>query len=332
MKWAFVGASTIASQHMIAAVRAQKDSDVSWVVSGSEQRVRTYADEHQIENATTDLTHALADPSVTAVYISSTNEKHLSQAMAAIEAGKHILCEKPLAMSVSDAVQMVKAAEAKGLVFGTNHHLRCSGTHHAIRNLIQDGTLGRVLSLRIHHAVYLPGHLQGWRINDAKAGGGVIPDITVHDADVTRFLLAEDPVSVIGEMSSSSMGEGVEDSAMSVWTMPSGTMVMSHESFTHSHAGTGLEVHGDKGSIFAKGVMTQLPVGTIELHNADGCHTVPYSDHSLYGYGVAKFTAAVAGTDQPAASGIDGVKSLAVAKAVKQAAETGQRVTIDYGL
>ena len=332
MQWVFVGASTIASQHMIGAVRAQEGSDVAWVVSGSASRVGTYAEEHGIANATTDLAEALADPAVEAVYISSTNEKHLPQAMAAIDAGKHVLCEKPLAMTVPEAVSMVETANTKGVVFATNHHLRCSGSHQAIRGLIEDGTLGKVLSLRIHHAVYLPDFLQGWRINDAAAGGGVIPDITVHDADVTRFLLGEDPISVVAEMSVSGMGQGVEDSAMSVWTMPSGAMVMSHESFTHAFAGTGLEVHGEKGSIFAKGVMTQMPVGEIELVTAEGRKAVTYSDHSLYAYGVARFTEAVKDGGEPAGDGIVGVKSLAVAMAVKQSAETGQRVTIDYGL
>nr|WP_281496011.1 Gfo/Idh/MocA family oxidoreductase [Marivita sp. S6314] len=200
-----------------------------------------------------------------------------------------------------------------------------------MRDVIADGRIGRVLSLRIFHAVHLPPHLQGWRINDASAGGGVIPDITVHDADVARFLLGEDPVDVVAQMGVSGMGDGVEDSAMSVWSMPSGAMVMSHESFTHPYAGSGVEVHGDKGSIFARGVMTQEPVGEIELVTDVGREALSFSDHSLYEQGVADFVAAIAGQGRPAADGLDGVKSLAVALAVREAAQTGRRVTVDYG-
>ena len=117
---------------------------------------------------------------------------------------------------------------------------------------------------------------------------------------------------------------------MSVWTMPSGAMVMSHESFTHAFAGTGIEVHGTAGSLFAQGVMTQQPVGQIDLVTAAGTERIPFPAHDLYTYGVARFCAAVAGTGSPAATGMDGVKSLAVAQAVLQAAATGTRVTVTY--
>ncbi|SPH17191.1 1,5-anhydro-D-fructose reductase [Defluviimonas aquaemixtae] len=331
MKWALIGASTIAAQHMIGAFRAQDGGEVVRVVSGSADRAAAYAGEHGIPGSGSDLAEALADPEVDAVYISSTNEKHHAQALAAIGAGKHVLCEKPLAMSVGDAVEMVRAAEDAGLVFATNHHLRCSGSHRAVRTLIEDGRIGRVLSARIHHAVHLPANLQGWRINAAEAGGGVIPDITVHDADVARFLLGEDPETVAAQMGASGMGQGVEDSAMSVWTMPSGAMVMAHESFTHPFAGSGLEVHGTEGSVFARGVMTQRPVGEIELVTKAGREPVPFPDHGLYGQGVRQFVDAVAGKGTPAATGWDGVKSLAVALAVRDSARTGARVTVDYG-
>lgn len=331
VNWGLIGASTIASQNMIGAIRSQPGQDVTNVLSSDAERGRAYADKHDIETAVTDLDALLGDPSIGAVYISTTNEKHFPQAMAAIAAGKHVLCEKPLAMTLDDAAAMVHAAEDAGVVFATNHHLRCSGSHRAVRALIEAGRIGKVLSLRVFHAVHLPSNLQGWRINAAEAGGGVIPDITVHDADVTRFLLGEDPETVVAQMGVSGMGQGVEDSAMSVWTMPSGAMVMSHESFTHPFAGSGLEVHGTEGSIFARGVMTQKPVGEIELVTGAGREAVPFPDHDLYTQGVSQFDDAVAGTGQPAATGWDGVKSLAVALAVREAAQSGIRQQVNYG-
>ncbi len=327
MRWGLIGASTIAAEHMIGALRAA-GQDLAAVISTSASRAEDFARTHGIPGAATRLEALLEDPTIQAVYISSTNEKHQAQALAALAAGKHVLCEKPLAMAVAGAEDMVRAADGAGLVFATNHHLRCSGSHRAIRDLIRAGRIGRVLSLRLFHAVHLPQHLQGWRIDNPGAGGGVIPDITVHDADVARFLLGETPVSVVAEMGASGMGQGVEDSAMSVWTMPSGAMVLSHESFTHPFAGSGLEVHGTDGSIFATGVMTQAPVGEITLVTAAGRETVPYSTHDLYLQSVQDFLAAIAGHGQPAATGQDGIASLTVALAVREAARTGQRQTV----
>jgi 1,5-anhydro-D-fructose reductase (1,5-anhydro-D-mannitol-forming) len=330
MRWGLVGASSIAETHMIRALRAVGE-DIAIVCSTNATRAHDFARAQSIPHSTTDMAELAGNASIDAVYISSTNEKHFDQAMAAIAAGKHVLCEKPLAMTLPQAIAMVRAATTAGVTFGTNHHLRCAGSHRAIRDLIATGRIGRVLSLRLFHAVHLPDALQGWRISDPAAGGGVIPDITVHDADVARFLLGETPLTVVAQMCASGLGQGVEDSAMSVWTMPSGAMVMSHESFTHPFAGSGLEVHGTEGSIFASGVMTQQPVGKIALVTAAGRADVPYSAHDLYVESVQRFVAAAQGMGEPAATGRDGVASLAVALAVREAAITGVRQSVDYG-
>ncbi len=330
MKWGLVGASTIASQHMIGAIRAQKGNDVVSVLSSSNERGQEYAAKHNIVSSTTNLDEFLG-AEIDAVYISSTNEKHLPQAMAAINAGKHVVCEKPLAMNVQDAIEIVDAANAAGIVFATNHHLRNGGSHLKIKELIVGGKIGDVLSIRIFHAVYLPDFLQGWRINDPAAGGGVILDIVVHDADTVRFYLEEDPQSVVAIKHCGEMGRGVEDSVMSVWKLPSGVMVQTHESFTHSHAGTGIEIHGTKGSIFAHNIMTQQPVGKIELRDERGVQNIGFEDHSLYVRSMGMFIDAVKGNGSPSATGMDGIKSLAVAIAVKESAQTGMHVHVDYG-
>ncbi len=112
MRWGLIGASTIAEQHMIGAIRAT-GSIVAAVVSTTEPRARAFATKNDIAAFGTSLGLLLQDPSIRAVYISSTNEKHLPQALAAIAAGKHVLCEKPLAMTVEEAAKMVRAAESR---------------------------------------------------------------------------------------------------------------------------------------------------------------------------------------------------------------------------
>lgn len=329
LNWGLIGASTIASEHLIGAFRANGGKVIS-VLSSSAERARDYAARHEIATGETDIEVLLADPSLDAVYISTTNEKHFPQAMAAIAAGKHVLCEKPLSTSIDDAVAMVKAAQDAGLVFATNHHLRHAGSHIAIRNAVQDGRIGRVLSVRVHHAVLLPAHLQGWRLTSKEAGGGVIADIVVHDADTVRFHLDEDPVDVVAMSAESGLGQGVEDSCMSVWSMPSGVMVQTHESFTHEYARTGLQIFGTKGAILASNVMTQNPVGDVQIITAEGEALLPFDDHKLYDHAVSLFHKAVAGQGRPGADGVDGVKSLAVADAVATAAAEGRRVAVDY--
>ena len=86
------------------------------VHSGDATRGAAYAERHAIPDSTTDLQQMLGNPEIGAVYISTTNDKHHPQAMAAIAAGERVLCEKPLAMT-AEAAEMVQAAEAKGMIF-----------------------------------------------------------------------------------------------------------------------------------------------------------------------------------------------------------------------
>ena len=106
---------------------------------------------------------------------------------------------------------------------------------------------------------------------------------------------------------------------------------MAHESFTHSFAGTGIEIHGTEGSIFARNVMTGRPVGEVTLVTQTGAEAIPFEDHSLYHRSVRLFTEATQGQGRPAADGEDGIRSLAVALAVAEAARTGRRTPVDYG-
>ena len=195
---------------------------------------------------------------IDAVYISTTNELHLDQALAAAKAGKHVLCEKPLALNSADARRMVAACREAGVVLATNHHLRNAGAHRAMREAIKAGRIGRPLAARVFHAVYLPEHLQGWRLSAPESGGGVVLDITVHDADTLRFVLDDDPVEATALIQSAGMASsGLEDGVMTAFRFRSGLIAQTHDAFTIRYAGTGFEVHGTEGSLVARDVMTQ---------------------------------------------------------------------------
>ena len=271
------------------------------------------------------------DAAVDAVYISTTNEHHKRQCMAAAAAGKHVLCEKPLALSVADAREMVAACTTAGVVMGTNHHLRHAATHRKLRELVQSGAIGKPLFARVFHAVYLPAHLQGWRLHKASAGGGVVLDITCHDADTLRFILDAEPVEAVGLSQQASLATGeLEDGVMAVIRFDDGTLAQVHDAFTVKHAATGLELHGTEGSLFARDVMTQRPIGEITLRTSAGESSIGVEHQNLYQRALGAFGSAIRGEGRASASGEDGVRSLATALAVQEAARTGRRVAISY--
>ena len=330
--WVLIGASTIAKEWMIDAIRQQPGAQILSVVSSNAERGARFAAEFGIPASFTDLDAALAQPGVDAVYISTTNELHLPQALAAAAAGKHVLCEKPLALSLADARRMVAACAAAGVVLGTNHHLRNAATHRRVRDLVREGAIGKPLYARVFHAVSLPPHLQGWRVTSPEAGGGVILDISVHDADTLRFILDDEPVSVTASATTATVGGAtLENGVMAAIQFKNGVLAQIHDAFDVPFAPTGLEIHGSEGSIFATGVMTQRARGEVRLRTAAGEALVPVEHENLYVRSLAAFHAAIDGAGQPSATGDDGVRSLATALAVQQACRTGQRVEVDLG-
>src|ERR1700677_2111842 len=270
LRWGLIGASTIAAEHMIGAFRANGGEAVA-VMSTNANRATSYAAKHSIAKTTTDLKELVGSKDVDAVYISTTNELHRDQLFAAAQAGKQVLCEKPLALTLADARAMVAECRKHGVVMGTNHHLRNAATHRAMREAIKQGRVGKPLFARVFHSVYLPAHLQGWRLGRPDAGGGVILDITVHDADTLRFVLDDEPKSVVAMTSHGGMArEGLEDGAMGIIRFSGGVLGQFHGGFTTKYATTGFEVHGEAGSLIGRDCMTQTPTGEVTLRTAGG--------------------------------------------------------------
>jgi len=329
LRWGLIGASTIAAEHMIGALRANGGEAVA-VLSASADRGESFARKHGIARATTSLEDLVQSKEIDAVYISTTNELHRTQLFAATAEGKHVLCEKPLALTLDDARAMVAECRKRGVVMGTNHHLRNAATHRAMREAIKQGRIGKPLFARVFHSVYLPAHLQGWRVERADAGGGVILDITVHDADTLRFVLDDEPGSVVAMTSHGGMGRaGLEDGVMGVIRFSSGLLAQFHDGFTTKYATTGFEVHGDAGSLIGRDCMTQAPKGEVVLRSAAGEEALKLDHESLYARSIRLFQDAVAGKGAPSATGEDGVKSLSVAISAFAAARSGAETPID---
>ncbi len=330
MRWGFIGASNIA-ERVIVSMRKIGGQQLAGVYSRMLPRAQAFAAQQGLAVASDDLEGFLSRGRFDAVYISSTNELHHPQALAALAHGCHVMCEKPLAMSLADAAQMIERARSAGRVLATNHHLRASALHQRVREIIAAGELGQVHGVQVSHAVHLPPHLQGWRLDSAAAGGGVVLDILVHDADLLRFVLGREPLRISTRTLGTGMARaGLEDSAMSVIEFDGGVLAQTHESFAAAHALTRLHVLGTQGNLYAEGSLTQAGGGTLVLRNAQGATAIPVPAVDLYERGFERFVSACAGQGVPLASGEDGARAMAVALAGLQSARSGQVEAISF--
>lgn len=329
LRWGLAGASDIAETRMLPAL-ARCGHSVRALYSSSRAYAEKYAVRNGIELVFDDFEALLASDTIDAVYISSLNDRHLEQACAAAMAGKHVLCEKPMATSLAGARDMIKACHDGGIALAINHHLPAAGTHRRIRELVQGGAIGRALAVNVRHATLLPGRLRGWRLADMP-GAGVVMDLSCHDASVVNPLLGTVALeSAAVTVRQGAWHAGSEDASMAVVRYENDVLVHLHDSFTSPCTPTYLEVHGDAGSIHAHGVMTPEPCGTVILSDKRGDREITVQDRRhTYDITLEAFSAAVAGTGRPIVTGEDAYNALAVSISILESARTGLRIPVD---
>jgi len=328
VKWGLIGASDIAATRVVPAMREAGD-EVYGVLSSNEERAGSYSRAVGIEHATSNLDELLTWP-VDAVYVSTTNGLHAAQAIAAANSGKHILCEKPLATNLAAAREMLACAARNDVVLATNHHIRVSGVHVKMREIVLSGQIGDVVVARINHAVSLPERLRGWRLSGVDQGAGVVLDITVHDVDTLRAALGSDIVEVTALTSNAGLAHaGVADSSICLFRFANGALATTVESFLVPFSTTSFEIHGTEGSLFGVGVMGQDPTGTLTLIDGQGQREVDVADRdNMYVKTVRQFALACRGEAPPYATALDGLASLTGALGVLMSAEQRRTVSI----
>src|SRR5215216_6174305 len=314
LTFGLIGASNVAASRMVPAFQA--NGLIPKALFDTDRERFRYWREHDLDLVTTDLDELL-DSDIDAVYISSRNHQHAPQAIAAAEAGKHIIVEKPMALTLADARSIVSAADRAGVVLAVNHHLPGSPLHATARQLVADGRIGALYSARINHAVLLPENLREWRLADVP-GGGVVFDITVHDASVLNPLFGAAPVRVtaLGVAQATWNQARTRDSVMTILEYAAGDhgghgLAQTHDAFTVPYPGTSMEIHGEAGAIVLGDAMTQDTPGTVELHTAAGIESIEVdTSDDLYHIIVRRFVSAIQGDGRPTATGADGLRAL----------------------
>ena len=322
--WALLGTGAIARSRMAPAIARHAGSRIVAVVSTSAARAERLAETTGAVRAYAALDSALDDDAVDAVYVSTTNDLHAEHAIACLHAGRHVLCEKPLALSLHDAGAMIAAASAAGTTLAVDHHLRAAASLEWMRSLLAAGTIGAPRSIRSSHRCFVrPGRRYGWRMTDASRGAGVILDLTVHTADAMRFLTGREVESVSGHAGPAGFGrDGIEGAVAGTMRLSGDVLVSFGDAWSRLPSLSAIEVDGDAGRLSARGVLDGSPRAVIAI---DGEPVAEFEDDP-YGRTVERFPDAVRGEGRPAATADDGRRSLAVALALRTAVAEGRPV------
>ena len=268
--WGIVGYGWVARDYMAPGIRAAGHRLVAVADPGEVSRA---AAEGEGARAHVDLAGLIADPEVEAVYVATPNHLHRGAVEALCAAGKAVLCEKPMAATLSDAEAMAAAVRRTGAFYGTAFDQRHHPGHRAMRAAIRAGRIGTVTAVRIVYACWLdrawtsyPGQ-DNWRIDPAQAGGGALMDLAPHGIDLVDFLLGE-PIAEIAAMTQARAQDyAVDDGALLIGRSGSGVLAQLNVAYNCPDAlpRRRLEVVGTGGMLIATDTMGQTAGGTVTL-------------------------------------------------------------------
>jgi predicted dehydrogenase len=209
LNWIVIGIGDITTRRVIPAIQAEPRSRLYGLVSRDPAKAATYN-----TKVWTTLGEALADPAVHAVYVATPVFLHAPQTIESLRAGKHVLCEKPMAMNEAEARSMVQTAEEQDRKFGVAYYRRAYPKVRRAKQLLAAGAIGKpvLAELTCHEWREEKGSHRGWLVDPAQAGGGPLYDIASHRIDAANFLFGQ-PQRATGRLSNVVHHYPVEDNA-----------------------------------------------------------------------------------------------------------------------
>jgi predicted dehydrogenase len=331
--WGILGAGKIAESQMAPAIGAAPGHELAAVTRREQEAAQRFAARHGARRAYDRVEALLEDDEVNAVYVATPPHLHARETVLAAEAGKHVLCEKPMALTTGEARAMIDACQTNGVMLTICHYQRFNARHQRIRSLLEEGAIGQVTAARINFSDRFPPQPGVWHHDPEISGGGPVMDLGIHCIDLLRFLCgpAESVAALVETLVDSSP---VADTATLLLRLASGAqaVVTSHWT-TANHEperANGLEICGTEGSIVAAPISAKDSAGTLQVLTADGVR-----DYAVEPGGprphvalLAAFGDAVAGKSPNPIPGEDGFAGLAVVEAAYESARYGRRVEV----
>lgn len=239
-----IGAARVAVYAMVAPVAANSRADIIGIAARDPLRAKEFAETHKIAKAYRSYDELIADPNVDLVYVATPPTLHKAVAVKALQAGKHVLVEKPFAANAREAKEIIAAAEPGKRVFEAFHY-RHHALWHRIAALARGGELGRISAIQAAFYVPIPKVPEEFRWN-ASLGGGALMDLGCYPLQWVRVVAGEEPRVPIARMR---MVDGVDAETEAELHFPSGIVAniacgMDGEGFKAF-----LTVQGDRGSL-----------------------------------------------------------------------------------
>ncbi len=251
LRWALVGCGDIAKKRVAPALRDLENCDFVAVTRAKSELARAFAEQFGARRFYDTLNGLLTDEEIQAVYVATPVYLHAEHTIAAAEAGKHVLCEKPMAMNLAECDRMIAACRTNGVQLGVAYYRHFYPLVGRVKEIIDSGEIGRVVFVQINAFEYYnppPGDARHWFVEKDKAGGGPMFDFGCHRIEVLLNILGSIK-RARGFFSNVVFDLEVEDTATACLSFDCGANAILNVTRAGCEAADTLDIFGDKGSI-----------------------------------------------------------------------------------
>lgn len=335
-----VGCGRIAQVRHIPEYLDNPDAEVAGFCDLNQERAEELAKKYG-GRVYTDFPDMLKDPDIDAISVCTANNMHAKASIAALEAGKHVLCEKPMAMSLDDCQAMAKAAEDSGKVLMIDHNQRFTKAHRKAKALLDGGEIGRILTFRTtfsHKGPETwsidPGRAT-WFFSKEKAVFGAMADLGIHKTDIISYLTGSEVAKVSAVMATLDKVDaggnkiGVDDNVICLYTMKNGVIGTMTASWTNYGAeDNSTVIYGSEGvmKIYYEGmpgIVIEYKDGTRATFDMESIQT---NDHQTRTGVIDAFIDCIKTGSQPEVGANEALSAMRAIFAAKKSAEEGRQV------
>lgn len=323
VRWGVLGAARIALDKVIPSMQEGQRSRVVAIASRSAERAQAAARALEIDRAYDSYEALIADPDVEAIYNPLPNHLHVPWSIRAVEAGKHVLCEKPIALSAAEARELRDAARRAGVLVGEAFMVRCHPQWIETRRLVENGRIG-ALQLVHGHFSYPRREASDVR-SRVEYGGGALLDIGCYPILIARWMFGSEPVAAVAaierdpEYNVDRITSGLLRFDSGVASFDCGGAMVPHQR---------VELFGDRGRMQLDLPFTPRPTERCRIVIDDGSRAgsdvVEIAAANQYTLQGDRFSAAIRGEGEVPSSIDSAIANMAVIDALFRSAETGR--------
>ena len=339
--WAILGTGGFPDEKVAPALNLADDCELIAVMSRDAARAKEFAAKHDAKVGYDSVDAVLSDSRVDAVYIANRNHLHAPHAILALQAGKHVFMEKPIALNFADGVEVVKASESSDSKLGVGFELRQHPGRIESKELISAGAIGTIALAQAQFGSGVRGNVHpkprsgysDWWVDPESTGGAfAMMALGIHCVDELRFMLGQEVTEIAAITDRQNDSQSLENLATLCLRFSGGTIGTVTCGFRMPGFQNSVFLYGSDGKIiFNEAYPPHTLQGSMEISSQTVNNTTSYERDGLIlmQRQIESFNQAIQHGDQPAATARDGLKAIQVIEAMIKSAETGTTVKLE---